>query len=345
MQFNQPQKTPDLKQRRSVRIALYALLVLFALACLTAGVILWKYHAVQKADPPVTVLSEPTYDLAATDRKVTLGTPFMASAEFSVPWSASRGTVSFARTEGVQQVSDPVFEFESWGWGANRWRVFLTLQTYCDGAVSPGTLTVDFASQKFEFKLPEITSVLPDIAPGAEPKSAGVIEPKPERPLWIRIAGIAVGIVILVFTVLAIRDLFFRKKLPPPVPFWESILSDITKLREAVKNGSSAPEYSIASLTHIVRRYLEIRFSLRAERQTTAEFLADLEKDDSPLSDNDRRFLKKFLVAADMIKYARITSDSDSFDAAAVRAEKLIRGTAPQPETKPERKEADHAGV
>ena len=81
-------------------------------------------------------------------------------------------------------------------------------------------------------------------------------------------------------------------------------------------------------LTDIVRNFLEKQFSLRAERQTTSEFLFTLQNDNSPLDVEQRRFLREFLSAADMIKFARLPADDVLFNDAAMRAESLIRNTA-----------------
>ena len=334
--------------RTSLKTAFILLLALVAAMLVFAGCVVWKYRSVMRENPPVTVLSEPAADIGGTEREIGLGTPLVVSAEFRVPWNLSPGTVSVEASEGVQLASGPVFEFESFGWGANRWRVFLTLLTYRDGVIAPGVLKVNFigsADSSMTFDLPQIKSVLPEVKDSDVPRAAGELEPPAERPLWFRIAGIAVGLVILLLAALAVKDIFFGKKTPLPVPFWTEMLDEIGRLRESVKNGDSAPEFSIGVLTHIVRRYLEVRFSIRAERQTTSEFLAELEKDESPLSDNDRRFLQKFLVAADMVKYARISSDTETFEAAAGRAEKLIRGTAPATEDGEKGKEPENASL
>ena len=83
----------------------------------------------------------------------------------------------------------------------------------------------------------------------------------------------------------------------------------------------------MAQLTDIVRQYLEIRFALPASRLTTEEFLHNLEKADSPLSEKDRKFLKSFLVAADVIKFAGFPAEAEVFRQTLTQAEKLILET------------------
>ena len=117
-----------------------------------------------------------------------------------------------------------------------------------------------------------------------------------------------------------------RKRIVPP---WEKALSSIKTLLEQVRAGTAHPEKSIARLTDIVREYMEQRFHLRAERQTTAEFMADLERGKGILSEEHRNFLRNFLTAADMVKFARISADRNLFEAAADKAAELIRATTP----------------
>lgn len=83
---------------------------------------------------------------------------------------------------------------------------------------------------------------------------------------------------------------------------------------------------------------MERRFHLRAERQTTAEFLGDLERGGGSISESQRDFLKEFLSAADMVKFARLPADRALFENAAEKAERLVTETIPAEENKKEQK-------
>lgn len=80
-------------------------------------------------------------------------------------------------------------------------------------------------------------------------------------------------------------------------------------------------------LTDVIRSYLEQRFHLRAEHQTTREFLDEI-RSGGPLEEKQRSFLKEFLASADMVKFAKAPADTMAFDEAALRAETLVRETA-----------------
>ena len=165
---------------------------------------------------------------------------------------------------------------------------------------------------------------------GLTPDEIGRIDVK-DRAFSILVAGIVALAVILVS--LAVWALLAHKKREAAKhvkTIWEHALEAIQLLRAQVSGGMASPELAIAGLTDIVRHYLEARFRLRAERQTTAEFLADLERNDKLLEDKDRKFLRSFLASADMVKFARMPADPRLFEQASEKAEDLVSGTIPR---------------
>ena len=109
-------------------------------------------------------------------------------------------------------------------------------------------------------------------------------------------------------------------------------------MRSELYNGEILPESAFIRLTDIVRNYLECRFALPASRRTTAEFMLEVSGEKSPLSERQRRFLHDFLTAADLIKFARLPSDTNAAENAAIRAEELVRETIPVIENTEKRK-------
>ena len=74
------------------------------------------------------------------------------------------------------------------------------------------------------------------------------------------------------------------------------------KRKEYLKYGKFM-EYYI-ELSNIVRRYIEMRFSINAPDMTTEEFLQKV-RDDNKLSYEHKRLLRNFLVHCDMVKFAK----------------------------------------
>ena len=82
-------------------------------------------------------------------------------------------------------------------------------------------------------------------------------------------------------------------------------------------------------LSNTLRRYLEIRFYLPAEEQTTAEFLDGMRR--SPLlTDEQQLLLRDFLERCDLVKFARVVPPRQESLATAGMARKFINDTASQ---------------
>ncbi len=76
-------------------------------------------------------------------------------------------------------------------------------------------------------------------------------------------------------------------------------------------------------LTHVVRRYIERRYGIRAPRQTTEEFLASaMKRPEFPADTLDG--LAAFLESADLVKFAGIKAGVDTAADAASKAENYL---------------------
>lgn len=192
--------------------------------------------------------------------------------------------------------------------------------------------------ENIRIPLPEITSALGQTnVPGAELALAGNLTPPEENTLlrswhWLWL------LLLLLLPVIAVCGYWFWKKffrriiLPAP---WERALHEVEKLRNRVKRKKLSAEKAFSALADVVRDYLELRFALPAPRRTTQEFMQSFLHDpESPLPEEQRNFLSRFLAASDMIKFACAASDETAFDRAAARAGELIRVTAEEEKQK-----------
>lgn len=80
-------------------------------------------------------------------------------------------------------------------------------------------------------------------------------------------------------------------------------------------------------LTHVVRRYVERAYGIRAPRQTTDEFLASA-KDDSRFAQEAIAELSSFLRSADMVKFAGMSATCEMAGEAARAARRYIENDA-----------------
>lgn len=118
----------------------------------------------------------------------------------------------------------------------------------------------------------------------------------------------------------------------PPIPVWEAALNALAELRRELAGRRVSPEYGFARLTDLVRGYLEQRFKLPATTRTTPEFLADLDRGTGGFPAAERPALKRFMMAADLVKFARATPDPALLEQAIDSAEHLVRSTVVRPD-------------
>ena len=305
-------------------------ILLVLIAAGVAVAVRWRMSVKEAADP--ILLGEPVYELA-DGGEPTIGTRFDAVLKYRLPWSDSFKLAAAEPGKNLQLTSDPSFRRSRIRWGYSDWTLVIPLQAYRGGESGGGSVLAEFfAGKSIETPLPELKVadlVLPLDDNGTELSLAPRIDVRDIRLSWVT-AGIVAAVVILVS--LAVWALLAHKKREAAKHIktaWEHALEAIRALREQVRGGSSSPEFAIAGLTDVVRHYLEVRFRLRAERQTTAEFLADLERSDRFLEDKDRKFLRSFLASADMVKFARLPADPYLFEQASAKAEELVSGTIP----------------
>jgi hypothetical protein len=118
------------------------------------------------------------------------------------------------------------------------------------------------------------------------------------------------------------------------IPPWDIALLEFNRLRLQLQEHQVTPVICVFRLSDIIRTYLEKRFSLHAPRQTTTEFLEDLKREKSPLKTEDKDFLKEFMTASDLVKFAKLPADAAIIENAINKAETLVKTTKPAEESK-----------
>ena len=132
----------------------------------------------------------------------------------------------------------------------------------------------------------------------------------PGEWLWL---WIALGVVLVTAGIFwAVRFFMARKRASvlPPKPAWERALDAITKIENAgyVPKGLIKEYYS--ELSGVVRWYIEERFDVRAPEMTTEEFIHAVRYSDR-LTDAQQGFLRDFLNASDMVKFAKFVPTAE----------------------------------
>ncbi len=147
-------------------------------------------------------------------------------------------------------------------------------------------------------------------------------------PSWWIFLLVALVVAVCVYAVFY----FFRRKsiapAPVPLPPWEAAdqrLEDL-KTRGLLKSGQYQAYYT--ALSDIVRRYIEDRFQIRAPEMTTEEFMTSL-KHSAVLNARQKEILKSFLMAADMVKFAKHVPDPRDAEEGFHLVKQLVDATTP----------------
>lgn len=327
-------------KKRFLKIFGIALAVPVVLALIAGGII--GFYAREKILAGTFTVSEPELPESATNNAqgVPVGEPFevrvsaACALSFETPFQ-----LEFSLPEGleVRENIEQKFEF---AWTQRRGEIIFSLVAFNAGEFSGAKLNIsssDGAGTKQQtLAFPPIFAVLPATDPGEELSLAGKLEEQSgetaESLLWI----FAVIVPLLALAVL----IFLRSKKPknvPEIPSWILAENEFKQLREEISSGRTGAIAAVSRISDIVRRYLSRRFGLSADAMTSQEFFAFTERSDSPLSVKHKQFLREFLSAADLIKFAGAAASADQAYSALDRASLLVRETIPAPEDSSEK--------
>lgn len=199
-----------------------------------------------------------------------------------------------------------------------------TLQTVIErnlhkSAIKKQTLTHKL--QPLEFAALKVEN--PDRLPLAD---AAVKVPGAGKHYRYWLIGIVSAVIIAagVFIWIQKRRIKSRQEILPP---WVIAQRNLDELRKTADAGKQPLEWCVSKLSDVVREYLSIRFCWRVKQQTTEEFFASLKRKNSPLSASQTFYLEEFMKQSDLIKFANIKPDKDSFSLALDRAEDLVNQT------------------
>jgi hypothetical protein len=141
------------------------------------------------------------------------------------------------------------------------------------------------------------------------------------------------GVALIVLAAL-LGALEIKRRLAPPKPElapheWAAQELDRLERLGLPQHGQAERFHTLVSDT--IRRYLELRFRLRAPRQTTAEFLEAMRQ--APQLNGDQRgLLRGFLERCDLAKFARAEYSTQECQATADMARTFVEQTKPAPE-------------
>ena len=142
-------------------------------------------------------------------------------------------------------------------------------------------------------------------------------------PLWV-VYTVAIGSVgaIGMIVWLFVRWLRRRPARKPPTPR-EAAVAALEKARHQVQ-GTEPYAFSIL-VSDILRGYVSSGYSLRAEKQTSPEFLASI-ADYPTFGATEKQLLANFLEKCDLIKFARIDASANDSSGLLDQAILFVKG-------------------
>jgi hypothetical protein len=146
-------------------------------------------------------------------------------------------------------------------------------------------------------------------------------------PTWWFAGGILLVLLAIALFFWIRRHRAGKPPLPPPVVHpGKTALEALDRLGQGKWSGPDGIKAYYSALSSIVRTYIEARFNIRAPEMTSDEFMDAAQR--SPLlTAPHQAFLSGFLVASDMVKFARDCPLPSDMKAACEAAARFVRET------------------
>jgi hypothetical protein len=262
------------------------------------------------------------------------GRPAVASAELRLPWT--NGILKASARQGNETaVSVPVRVTQRRNWGYRHWRVEAEVRPLASQGCGAGefVLTLRRALPEAPDGELKIAIPAPQVAANGEAPAAEVQLAAPELPpaaeshrKWWYATLLSIPAAVLLW-------LLFRRRRRAQlvVPPWVSAGEELAKLERDLARRDFPAAEGVRRLSDILRGYLTARFDLPVVTETTAEFIAGA-ADAKHLEAPDREFLRNFLGAADLVKFARVPADRSELERSVEMARLLVDRTVPPPE-------------
>lgn len=314
--------------------------ILLALVLIAGGTI--GFFARREILAETFTVSEPELPAAATDsaQGIPVGSPFEvkiranAAFSFDTPFQ-----IEFSLPDGLESRENVEQHFD-FAWTHRHGEIRLSLIAFNAGEFKDAKLTIEANAggvrKRETLELPPIFAVLPESAPGEKLRLAGTLDENPveEKNTWFWLSAVIIPLLALAALIILRK----KKQTPEPeIPAWVAAQNELDALRGEIVSGRTSAIAVVTRISDIVRRYLSRRFGLSADAMTSQEFFASMERTDSPLASKHKQFLREFLSAADLIKFAGVAASADQAHTALDRASSLVCETVPVPETPSEK--------
>jgi len=320
---------------RQPKTILAATALVVVAGVLAAALVAWR----RECRAPIVVPEAATLTPEAVAHP---GAPATATLTLKLPWGGSVAAATAVPGKGTVISGAPQISSE-WRWGYCRWRVAVTVRPLASRGAEPGTLTLEFGrrfgaeahrSARVALPAPKVEKPTAKSEEESPLRLAGAEVPAPEPSLFRRFWWLFALAAALLFALPALwwYRRTARNRAAAAVPPWELALAELAALRSDSGGRGFVAAEGVRRLSDILRDYLSSRFELAATTQTTEEFFASGRAEAALERGEDRAFLREFLAAADLVKFAQAPADPAALAPAIDRAEALVRSTVPRPE-------------
>jgi len=157
----------------------------------------------------------------------------------------------------------------------------------------------------------EIAPVAAEAASAQLRPATGELDPDVGGIGWLAILGIASGLAVIVSgSVLGFRALRARRRIEQQRSAYDEAVAQLRSLEDRGPPDDATADGWFVALSSIVRRYLELRYEIRAPELTTEEFL-QVATARPELHAEHRALLTSFLERCDRVKFAGYRPDAD----------------------------------
>jgi hypothetical protein len=155
----------------------------------------------------------------------------------------------------------------------------------------------------------------------------GELDPTVGGTSWTLILGIAsIAVVLLSGSILAFRAMRARRILEKQRSAYDIAVAHLRELEARGAPDAETADRWFVELSSIVRRYLELRYDIRAPELTTEEFLL-VATSRPELREEHRGLLTSFLERCDRVKFAGYRPDADESLATLAAARGFVEDT------------------
>ena len=315
---------------KTIKISIISIIALIILAGGTIGGI--YYYGIRQ-NKPIELIGY----VKLSPQEAKLGEIVTATILLKCPWHRRPVEAVAQVAKGASLLDSPQISRQSISWGYSTWKISTEFKAYRTGNIPAGKIDVSYNRYnnatndlKKMFIIPPFKCNPLQLGKTQKIVLASAIEPVKiisNKKMYIIISVLALLVIILIVLFVIRR---YKKEKAIILPSWAIALNDLHSLRNHIKSGDITLNTGFISLTDIVRGYLEKRFKLPASKQTTEEFLVGINQKSGPLPKVQGPFLKEFMQAAELVKFAKLPPDENTLDQALNKAEVLVNETRPE---------------